>query len=48
MTHLSHWLPLGMRIKRWIALLILGIVLLCLSADYFLRALYSVDIRFPV
>jgi len=37
-----------MHIKRWIALLIVGIVLLSLSAGYFLRALYSLDVRFPL
>src|SRR5947209_2780350 len=36
-----------MSIKRWLALLLIGITLLSLSAGYFLRALYSSGIRFP-
>jgi hypothetical protein len=44
---LPRWLHLGMSIKRWLALLLIGITLLSLSAGYFLRALYSSGIRFP-
>src|SRR5438270_6652419 len=36
-----------MSIKRWLALLLIGITLLSLSAGYFLRALYSSGVRFP-
>jgi len=46
-VHMPRWLHLGMSIKRWIVLLILGIVLLSLGAGYLLRALYSLDYRFP-
>lgn len=42
-----RWLHLGLMIKRWLALLAAGITLLGLSAGYFLRALYSADLRFP-
>ena len=41
------WLHVGMSIKRWLVLLVVGITLLSLSAGYFLRALYSLDVRFP-
>jgi uncharacterized cofD-like protein len=44
---LPRWLHLGMSIKRWLALLLIGITLLSLSAGYFLRALYSSGVRFP-
>src|SRR5256714_9631692 len=36
-----------MSIKRWLALLLIGITLLSLGAGYFLHALYSSGIRFP-
>lgn len=44
---MPRWLHVGMSIKRWLVLLILGITLLALSAGYFLRALYSASFRWP-
>lgn len=37
---LSQWLPIGIGIKRWLLLLVGGVVLLSLSFSYFLRELY--------
>ena len=47
MVSVPRWLHLGMSIKRWLALLLIGITLLSLGAGYFLHALYSSGIRFP-
>src|SRR5919204_558244 len=47
MVSMPRWLHVGMSIKRWLVLLIVGITLLSLSAGYFLHALYSLDFRFP-
>jgi len=44
---MPRWLHVGMSIKRWLVLLVVGITLLSLSAGYFLHALYSLDVRFP-
>jgi uncharacterized cofD-like protein len=42
-----RWLHLGMSIKRWLVLLLVGITLLSLGAGYLLRALYGSGLRFP-
>src|SRR5919199_2449961 len=47
MVSVPRWLHVGMSIKRWLVLLVVGITLLSLSAGYFLHALYSLDFRFP-
>src|SRR5919199_1819206 len=47
MVSVPRWLHVGMSIKRWLVLLVVGITLLSLSAGYFLHALYSLDVRFP-
>ena len=47
MVSVPRWLHLGMSIKRWLAILLIGITLLSLGAGYFLHALYSAGIRFP-
>ncbi len=44
---MPRWLHIGMSIKRWIVLLVLGLTLISLSAGYFLRALYSNSVRLP-
>jgi len=44
---MPRWLHLGMSIKRWIVLLVLGLTLISLSAGYFLRAFYSNSVRLP-
>jgi uncharacterized cofD-like protein len=41
------WLYPGMRVKRWLALLFAGIVLISLGAAYFLKSLYSEGFVFP-
>src|ERR671933_1642727 len=47
MVSVPRWLHVGMSIKRWLVLLVVGIALLSLSAGYVLRAVYSLDVRFP-
>ena len=44
---MPRWLHLGMSIKRWLVLLVVGITLLSLSAGYFLHALYNSGVVFP-
>lgn len=44
---MPRWLHLGMSIKRWLVLLIVGITLLALSAGYFAKWLYETPFHFP-
>jgi uncharacterized cofD-like protein len=44
---MPRWLHLGMSIKRWLVLLVIGITLLSLSAGYFLQDLYHSGFLFP-
>jgi len=41
------WLYPGMRVKRWLVLLIIGSTLLALGASFALRELYAAGLRFP-
>jgi len=40
-TRLAKWLYIGLHIKRWLALLLLGVVLMGLGFAYFLREVYD-------
>ncbi|HZS89794.1 MAG TPA: uridine diphosphate-N-acetylglucosamine-binding protein YvcK [Chloroflexota bacterium] len=44
---MPRWLHLGMSIKRWLVLLVIGITFLSLSAGYFLQDLYHSGFYFP-
>ena len=42
-----RWMSLGISVRHWLVLLIVGITLLALSAGYFLRVLYEAHVHFP-
>jgi len=44
---MPRWLHIGMSIKRWLILLLVGVVLVSLSAGYFAKALYETHFKFP-
>src|SRR5260370_10289561 len=42
-----RWFPPGLHVKRWLGLLILGMVIISLGIGYALRNFYSSGFRFP-
>ncbi len=44
---MPRWLHIGMSIKRWLVLLVVGVVLVSLSGGYFAKVLYDAPFTFP-
>jgi len=44
---MPRWLHIGMSIKRWLVLLIVGVTIISLSAGYFAKALYETHFLLP-
>ncbi len=44
---MPRWLHIGMSIKRWLVLLIVGVTLVSLSGGYFAKALYETHFKWP-
>ena len=45
-SHLAKWLYVGLHVKRWLLLMLLGVVLMGLGIAYLLREVY-VSYAFP-